>query len=157
MPGEETDIRNKIGRLSPRQVECLRYVYERRTSKEIATDIGLSSTTVDSYITEAVATLDARNRRHAAELLHAAAPPQKLGSQFSRDQNVSVPAQKVRRRPFRLTEWVPVRQPGATGNDLSLATRLLIIPVLAVLLAIGFGMLSNGARVVSDLLAIWLR
>lgn len=60
--------------LTPRQVECLRLVWERRTSKEIAAELGLSKGTVDTYIFEAVAVLGARNRREAAAMLFDAAP-----------------------------------------------------------------------------------
>jgi DNA-binding CsgD family transcriptional regulator len=55
--------------LTPRQVECLRLVWERRTSKEIAAELGLSKGTVDTYIFEAVGILGARNRREAAAML----------------------------------------------------------------------------------------
>lgn len=143
--------------MAPRQIECLRLVYERRTSKEIAAEIGLSAATVDSYITDAVALLGARNRRHAAELLHRTAPPEKFGSQSPRDDEDPVPIQEPARPPFRWTDWLPFRQPGAFGNDLHPAIRILFIPILAVLLATGFGMLAVGARVVSDFFAAWFR
>lgn len=55
--------------LTPRQAECLRLVWERQTSKEIAAELGLSKGTVDTYIFEAVAVLGARNRREAAAML----------------------------------------------------------------------------------------
>ncbi|MFD2138289.1 helix-turn-helix transcriptional regulator [Novosphingobium resinovorum] len=57
-------------RLTPRQRECLRMVYDRLVSKEIAEKLGISSNTVDTYLTEAIAILGARNRRHAAALFH---------------------------------------------------------------------------------------
>src|SRR3546814_18476089 len=57
-------------RLSPRQRECLRRVYLRSTSKEIATALDLGPGTVDTYLTEAILTLKARNRRHAPTLVH---------------------------------------------------------------------------------------
>lgn len=60
--------------LTPRQVECLRLVWERRTSKEIAAELGLSKGTVDTYIFEAVTALGARNRRDAAAMLYGAEP-----------------------------------------------------------------------------------
>lgn len=53
--------------LSPRQRECLRLVWTRQaTSKEIAAELGISKSTVDSYIAEAVELLGARDRRDAA-------------------------------------------------------------------------------------------
>lgn len=60
--------------LTPRQIECLRLVWERRTSKEIAAELGLTKGTVDTYISEAVTALGARNRRDAAAMLYGAEP-----------------------------------------------------------------------------------
>lgn len=56
--------------LTPRQAECLRLVWARRTSKEIAAELGLTKGTVDTYISEAVTALGARNRRDAAAMLY---------------------------------------------------------------------------------------
>ena len=69
--GHSAGAEELFKRLSPRQRECLRRVYLRSTSKEIATALDLGPGTVDTYITGAISTLKARNRRHAAELLHA--------------------------------------------------------------------------------------
>ncbi|WP_294292641.1 helix-turn-helix transcriptional regulator [uncultured Sphingomonas sp.] len=56
-------------RLSPRQRECLRLVWERQaTSKEIGAALGISSKTVDSHIEAAVALLGAADRRNAARI-----------------------------------------------------------------------------------------
>jgi DNA-binding CsgD family transcriptional regulator len=154
---DNADVYARVRRLAPRQIECLRLVYERRTSKEIASEIGLSATTVDSYITEAVTLLRARNRRHAAELLHSVAPPEKLGSRSPGDERTPLPIQAPARRPLRWSDWLPLRQPGASGNDFEPIVRILIIPFLAIFFAIGFGMLAVGARVLSDFFAVWYR
>jgi DNA-binding CsgD family transcriptional regulator len=72
-------------RLSPRQRDCLRLVFERQaTSKEIAAELGISKTTVDGYIAEAVESLGARDRRDAARLLFAADPPAASGADPAR-------------------------------------------------------------------------
>ncbi len=71
-------------KLSPRQRECLRLVWERRTSKEIAAELGISASTVDGYIKEAMETLSARDRRQAAAIVFGSgtpAPPDNLGPQ----------------------------------------------------------------------------
>lgn len=71
-------------RLSPRQRECLRLVWERRTSKEIAVELGISAATVDGYIKEAMEQLGARNRRDAAAIAFGSAPiapPDKTGDE----------------------------------------------------------------------------
>jgi DNA-binding CsgD family transcriptional regulator len=73
-------------RLSPRHRDCLRLVYERSTSKEIAGQLGIGPGTVDGYLAEAIAILGARNRREAAAMLHAhegLSGPCKLPPQFA--------------------------------------------------------------------------
>ncbi|MGO7251502.1 helix-turn-helix transcriptional regulator, partial [Rhizobium brockwellii] len=52
-----------------RHRECLRGVKALKGSKEIATELGLGKSTVDSYLAEAVRLLGARNRREAAMAL----------------------------------------------------------------------------------------
>ena len=53
-------------RLSPRQAACLELVCEGRTSAQIAHALGLSARTVDQYVAQSCAKLQARNRTHAA-------------------------------------------------------------------------------------------
>ena len=61
--------------LSPRQRDCLKLVWSRRaTSKEIATELGISKSTVDKYIAEAVELLGARDRRQAAAMMFGETP-----------------------------------------------------------------------------------
>ena len=55
--------------LTRRHRECLRGVKALKGSKEIATELGLGKSTVDSYLAEAVRLLGARNRRDAAMAL----------------------------------------------------------------------------------------
>lgn len=62
-------------RLSPRQQDCLRLVWERQaTSKEIGAVLGISSKTVDGHIEAAVEALGARNRREAAAIAFGGQP-----------------------------------------------------------------------------------
>lgn len=49
-------------------------MWERRTSKEIAVELGISAATVDGYIKEAMEQLGARNRREAAAIAFGSAP-----------------------------------------------------------------------------------
>ncbi len=53
-------------RLTRRHRECLRGVLALKGSKEIAEELGIEKSTVDSYLTEAVRLIGARNRRDAA-------------------------------------------------------------------------------------------
>lgn len=52
-------------KLSPRQIECLRFAAAGQTSLEIAATLGLSSRTVDQYVGEACERLKVRNRVQA--------------------------------------------------------------------------------------------
>lgn len=56
--------------LTDRQAECLRLTGDGMSSKEIGRMLGISPSTVDNHIHAAVAKLHARNRWHAAKLLH---------------------------------------------------------------------------------------
>ncbi|MEH3046176.1 helix-turn-helix domain-containing protein [Sphingomonas adhaesiva] len=143
-------------RLTPRQQECLRLTYERKTSKEIASTLGLSVGTVNTYISEAISVLGARNRRHAAELLHASEPPQATPDKVElHSEGVPATPAATAVEPQGSGDWrrlLPIRAKGATGNDLSVTLRILWIFVLPVLAAIAFGMLAVGTRVLSDFL-----
>lgn len=59
-----------IEELTDRQAECLRLTSDGMSSKEIGRLLGISPSTVDNHIHAAVAKLHAKNRWHAAQLLH---------------------------------------------------------------------------------------
>lgn len=64
--GPDTDDSAGFARLTKRHRECLRGVRALKGSKEIAEELGIEKSTVDSYLTEAVRLVGARNRRDAA-------------------------------------------------------------------------------------------
>lgn len=70
-----------VARLSESQKACLRNVGRGMTSKEIARELDLTPSTVDTYLTRAMARLDAHNRRDAARLLADVEQSQNLRSQ----------------------------------------------------------------------------
>ncbi len=47
---------------------------------------------------------------------------------------------------------LPIRRTGQRSNDLPVAARLLWIPAIAVILAVGFGMLASGLNVLAELI-----
>lgn len=147
---------HRASRLSPRQKQCLRLTYERRTSKEIAATLGLSVGTVNTYITEAVGVLQARNRRDAAELLHAceaaASAPDIVKLQSEGVPPLRPSAAGIGASSGDWRRLLPVRSKGAIGNDLGIFTRIFWSILGGVILATGFGMLAVGMRVLSDLL-----
>lgn len=63
------DLDERIARLTPREAECLRLVAAPMRTHEIAHQLGLSPTTVDTYISSAFKKLGANDRGTAARLL----------------------------------------------------------------------------------------
>ncbi|MBB5727123.1 DNA-binding CsgD family transcriptional regulator [Sphingomonas endophytica] len=150
-----------LRRLSERQRQCLRLIFDRKTSKEIASALGLSVGTVNTYISEAITTLGARNRRHAAELLHdfesKPTHPDKVQLHIIGVSEPPSSADSPVDSSSQYRRLLPVRQPGASGNDLSIFIRLFWPLAIAILCAIAFGMLAVGIRIVSDVLRAVLR
>lgn len=146
-----------LDRLSPRQRECLRLVYQRRNTKEIAASLGLAPGTVASYITEAIALLGARDRRHAAEILHGSentpqfSDPSGMGPPSARvdtDPDVAPPIPHAVRPAH---PWGPLSPANRdVDNDATLVVRLAWILALAIGLAVGFGSIVAAARALSD-------
>lgn len=163
--------------LTRRHRECLRGVKALKGSKEIAADLGLGKSTVDSYLTEAVRLLGARNRRDAALAL----------ADFEAQENDQVPEIEEEPIPRKIIPdsaglvskapamappsapdgstvggavqdghvhasprlSLPFRRQGQTRNDMNIAERLFWVPTIAVALAIGFGMLATGLDVMT--------
>jgi len=146
-----------VERLSPRQRDCLRLVFERRTSKEIAAELGISVGTVDSYIAEAVTLLGAKNRRRAAEMVFAALQPTAPGKLEAETSGV-VASDLTAERPEAGTQsstWLkllPIRTAGAKPHDLKPIRRLFWILQIAFGIAVSFGMLVVGLDVIARLL-----
>lgn len=154
---------NPFDRLSPRQRQCLRLVYRLRSTKQISKETGLRIGTIDTYITGAIKILDATDRRHAAELLHAyeqqmadsivAVSPRKFELQSPGGDlpDAMVPASPSAARILVLPDLLPVRDKGAFGNDITPVHRIVWLVLLIVALAIAFGMLLVGLEVLSRL------
>ena len=153
------DGKPDFDRLTPRQRECLRLVYERLVSKQIAIRLGIRSSTVDTYLTEAIGTLGAKNRRHAAELLHAyeydETTPRKFELESSRvaEPFVFRAQDGAGSQILKSLDLLPLRNKGTNGNDLTAHNRIFWSAQLGVGLAIGFGMLVVGLEVISRLLS----
>ena len=167
----------RFDRLTKRHRECLRGVRALQGSKEIADSLGIEKSTVDSYLTEAVRLLGAKNRRHAALMLGehdaataptpAVATPDKMGGDSAR----LVPTAPPLPLTVEPDEWVvgqpdtgsagneprpsgfrmPFRRKGQADSDLSIGDRLIWIQAIAVGSAIAFGMLAMGLQVVTTL------
>lgn len=118
--------------LSPRQRECLKLVWEKQaTSKEIAAELGISKSTVDGYIAEAVLELEAKDRRHAAAIAFGGSPRASSGGDSAR-----VPpmigygaVDGASTEPFLETR--PLRSRSHPRNTLTLAQTLGWIAIIA--------------------------
>lgn len=152
--------------LSPRQLECLRLVWERRISKEIARELGISKTTVDGYIAEAVQVLGAKDRREAAAMVFANCPPDQIRGDPARVDrpvdcdDVSPPAiEPVSQQPLAYPAF-GVGFPLSTGeqnrNDLSpLATVFWIFAIAIAAMAALTLSISIGLGLNTFLRPIW--
>ena len=70
MTNEDGGVTGKA-RLTPKERECLSLVLENRSSKEIARQLGISHTSVDTHIRRARAKLQLRDRYAAAQAARA--------------------------------------------------------------------------------------
>ncbi len=146
--------------LSAKQKDCLRLVAQGRTSKEIAVEMRLSPSTVDTYLKTAISTLGAVNRRDAARKFLILEQSQKLGSQLEQvvepigiSQTVGEPADEGEAASapggnFRLLRPPPV---GGAANELGAAKRLLEVLRIACLMSVvvaGLVLFALGAIVV---------
>jgi DNA-binding CsgD family transcriptional regulator len=120
-----TDVaatQDALRRLTPKERECLRLVAAHFSSRQIAGELGISKTSVDTYCDRAREKLGVPGRREAARLL-AAAPGEAPAS--------AAPASLA---PARAPARVPTL--GARGRLLLLALAAVMAPVaLATLLA----------------------
>lgn len=140
----------RFDHLSRRQQQCLRLVRDGMTTKEIAAAIGLSPSTVDSYIADAVKAVGASDRRAAARaFVDRDAIPEQSGPGFPRlveDAPLApTPAASEERPP---AGWqLPLRRNGLVPGDVSKGRRLVWIVAIPVALSVGFGMLMTGLDV----------
>jgi DNA-binding CsgD family transcriptional regulator len=146
-------------RLAPRQLDCLRLVWERQaTSKEIAAELGIAKGTVDNYIKTAVEMLGARDRRDAAQMLFGGQPrnaPAGQAPDFPAPAEYTIDSTGVgtgagdaaAMAPSTSSPW-PWRS-GGRRNSMTLAQTLLWIAVIgfAALCALSLAVsVGNGLR-----------
>ena len=65
----DTEIAHRVERLTERQKECLALAADGLSSKEIARTLGVSPSTVDNHILQALQKLEVHSRRDAIRLL----------------------------------------------------------------------------------------
>ena len=131
-----------IDKLSVGQQECLLLVRQHFSSKEIATQLGFSSHTIDQRIRGAMAILGSENRWQAArQFTDYLEQTEQFGIAKERQDGIDTspaePPQSRFRKP-RLKLELPFATLAHPTNEMSVASRLLWI------LAIGFGMFFAG-------------
>src|ERR671917_1102642 len=68
-PDRKDDIAQRVARLSPGQLDCLRLVDQHLSSKEIAAELNISPHTVDQRIRGALQILGVERRAQAARIV----------------------------------------------------------------------------------------
>ena len=69
MHGADDPLAARVSRLTAGQLDCLKLVDQHLSSKEIATELGISPHTVDQRIRQALATLGVERRTQAARVV----------------------------------------------------------------------------------------
>jgi DNA-binding CsgD family transcriptional regulator len=172
------ELAERIARLTPGQLDCLRLVDQLLSSKEIAAELKISPHTVDQRIRQALAILGVERRAQAARIVaNSKGPYQRLIH-----QTPYIPAEPQSRQPDAavsnqirhadrageagsagfLTEqrpasvWPPLQPPFATRsnprNEMSVGQRLFWIAAIAIGAAFSAGMYLAGLESLSRLL-----
>lgn len=147
---------DSFSKLAPRHRDCLRLIFDRKRTKDIANILGISAGTVSSYCAEAIRILGARDRIQAAEMFaeyETAHAPSLSGGGFEwvapTLDPLPITAEEVEPAILRR---LPLRQ-GVLGNDIGILGRIGWVFVLALSTAVGFGTLAAGVRATSDIVA----
>lgn len=117
----------RLAQLTPKERDCLRMVLENRSSKQIARELGISQTSVDTHVRRARAKLGISDRYAAARLLAA----WETGSAAEHATAGPAPAAVFTPQGLRLPPLA----------ELNLAQRLLLIVAGAIVAALLFGLL----------------
>ena len=175
----EDEIVERVSRLTPGQLDCLRLVDAHLSSKEIAVRLGISSHTVDQRIRQALQTLGVERRSQAARLvaqhcgtyqrlihqpphIETRGEPGESGSAIGEQIRHADRAGKIRGGAGSITEqepgsfWSSLQLPVATRrhprNEMSVGLRLLWIVTIATGAAFSAGMYLAGLESLARLL-----
>jgi DNA-binding CsgD family transcriptional regulator len=168
----------RVARLTPGQLDCLRLVDQHLSSKEIATELGISPHTVDQRVRQSLAILGVERRAQAARivsqysgsyqrLIH---QPPYIPAEPQSDHPQAAVSHQIRHAdraggaggPGFLTEqrpssfWPSLQPPFATRsnprNEMSVGQRLFWIVAIAIGAAFSAGMYLAGLESLSRLL-----
>lgn len=132
-----------INRLSERQRDCLRLVAQLKKTEQIAAELGISPSTVNTHIERAITILGAKGRRDAALLVREveAKSREKRPTEISRLS----PSGGSAPRPLPSTE-----DGRRQRNDLTWTQRLALAMICLVLLCIAVAGLGAAIEQLSD-------
>jgi DNA-binding CsgD family transcriptional regulator len=129
MSGGGGPASDRLDALTPKERECLRLVAENLSSKQIARQLGISQTSVDTHVRRARQKLDIKDRYAAARLLEA------------REQGAAEVAVPPLAAPVVPGAAVAFRVPPLAS--LNIVQRLLLIVAGAIAAALLFGLLLS--------------
>jgi len=168
----------RIARLTEQQRACLRHVYAHRTSKEIAPILGIEPGSVDQHIKAAMRTLDVGDRRTAAKVFAEYEGREDQPAVAYPSLNSQSPTDPYNFVPPIVSGWQPHEPAGGSmreeqaffrvatpsgspsfqlplgsskPGDLSWATRLMWIAVIAIGVALAFGALVSAIEALGRL------
>ena len=168
----------RVARLTPGQLDCLRLVDQHLSSKEIAAELGISPHTVDQRIRQALHILEVERRTQAARIVaQHSGPYQRLIHQSpyipgaaQSDQPDAAASNQIRhadragevggagflteQRPasFRPSLPLPFATRSNPRNEMSVGQRLFWIAVIAIGAAFSAGMYLAGLESLARLL-----
>ena len=169
-PAHDDVVAQRVARLTPGQLDCLRLVDQLLSSKEIANELQISPHTVDQRIRQALATLGVERRTQAARLVaqysgpyqrlihqspyiepanHNGHPEAAVGIQIrhaDRAGGAGGAGFLTEQRPasFRPSLQLPFATRSNPRNEMSVGQRLLWIAVIAIGAAFSAGMYLAG-------------
>ena len=178
----EGQMAQRVARLSPGQLDCLRLVDQHLSSKEIAAELHISPHTVDQRIRQALAILGVERRTQAARVvarhagpyegpyqrlihqsphihgeLHSGQPEAAVSTQIRHADRAGGAGEAgflTEQRPASL--WPPLQPPFATRsnprNEMSVGQRLFWIAAIAIGAAFSAGMYLAGLESLARLL-----
>ena len=171
-------VAQRVARLTPGQLDCLRLVDQHLSSKEIAAELGISPHTVDQRVRQALATLGVERRAQAARIVaQYHGPYQRLIHQSPyiepsarTGQSEAAVSNQIRhadragkageagflteQRPasFRPSLQLPFATRSNPRNEMSVGQRLFWIVVIAIGAAFAAGMYLAGLESLARLL-----
>lgn len=181
-PAHDELMKERVARLSPGQLDCLRLVNEHLLSKEIASELNISPHTVDQRIRQALQILGVERRAQAARLVAQYCEPQEGAYQrlIHQSPHISEEGQSghpeaavgiqirhadraggagetgflTEQRP--VSNWPSLQPPFATRsnprNEMSVGQRLFWIAAIAIGAAFAAGMYLAGLESLARLL-----